>query len=34
VLDQGYRTRDIVTDGTTLVNTKQMGELIVKALQV
>jgi 3-isopropylmalate dehydrogenase len=32
VLDQGNRTRDIHTAGTTLVNTKQMGDLIVKAL--
>ena len=32
VLTQGYRTRDIHTEGTTLVNTKTMGDLIVKAL--
>jgi 3-isopropylmalate dehydrogenase len=32
VLNQGYRTRDIQSEGTTLVNTKTMGDLIVKAL--
>jgi 3-isopropylmalate dehydrogenase len=32
VLNQGYRTRDILTEGTTLVNTAKMGDLIVKAL--
>ncbi len=32
VLSQGYRTRDILTEGTTLVGTKQMGDLIVKAI--
>jgi 3-isopropylmalate dehydrogenase len=32
VLDQGFRTRDIATEGTTLVNTQKMGDLIVNAL--
>jgi len=32
VLNQGYRTRDIRSEGTTLVDTKTMGDLIVKAL--
>ncbi|MEI8095260.1 MAG: 3-isopropylmalate dehydrogenase [Spirochaetales bacterium] len=32
VLTEGYRTRDIFTDGTTLVNTARMGELITSAL--
>lgn len=32
VLNQGFRTRDIATEGTKLVNTQQMGDLIVKSL--
>ena len=32
VLDQGFRTRDIVSTGAQLVGTAQMGDLIVKAL--
>jgi len=32
VLTQGYRTRDIQTDGKTLVDTSRMGELITSAL--
>lgn len=32
VLDQGYRTADIYTDGTKKVGTAQMGEAIVAAL--
>ena len=32
VLDQGLRTPDIYTAGTTLVNTSQMGEAVAKAL--
>jgi 3-isopropylmalate dehydrogenase len=32
VLTQGYRTRDIQTDGMTLVDTSRMGELITSAL--
>lgn len=30
VLDQGFRTGDIYTDGTTLVGTKEMTEVIIK----
>ena len=29
VLKQGYRTSDIMSDGKTLVGTKEMGDLIV-----
>jgi 3-isopropylmalate dehydrogenase len=32
VLDQGYRTGDILSPGTQLVGTKEMGELVVKQL--
>ncbi len=32
VMDQGFRTRDIHTEGTTLVNTAKMGDLITAAL--
>ncbi|MBI3597009.1 MAG: 3-isopropylmalate dehydrogenase [Nitrospirae bacterium] len=32
VLDQGYRTGDILSAGTKLVGTKEMGELVVKQL--
>lgn len=33
VLDQGFRTGDIYSDGMMLVGTKEMGDLIVKALK-
>ncbi len=33
VLDQGYRTADIYTDGTTKVGTMQMGDAIIAALR-
>jgi len=35
VLDQGYRTRDIYNrrDGEKLVNTKEMGEAIVRRME-
>ncbi len=33
VLDQGYRTGDIYSEGMNLVGTKEMGDLIVKALK-
>ena len=33
VLDQGYRTADIFTEGTTRVGTAQMGEAIITALR-
>ena len=33
VLDQGYRTGDIYSEGMKLVGTKEMGDLIVKALK-
>lgn len=32
VLEQGYRTVDIMSDGCTCVGTKEMGELIAKAI--
>lgn len=32
VLDMGYRTPDIVSEGTTEVGTKQMGDLIAQAI--
>lgn len=32
VLDQGYRTADIWTEGTTLVGTKEMGDRILENL--
>ena len=32
VLDQGYRTGDIYTDGMTKVSTREMGEAVIKAL--
>ncbi len=32
VLEQGYRTKDIYTAGTTLVNTEEMGEAVLAAL--
>lgn len=34
VLDQGLRTADIYTDGTTKVSTSQMGDAVVTALNV
>ena len=33
VLDQGYRTGDIYTDGNTMVSTSEMGEAVVAALE-
>jgi len=33
VLDQGYRTQDIASDGGSVVGTNQMGDLVVAALQ-
>lgn len=33
VLDEGYRTGDIYSEGMKLVGTKEMGDLIVKALK-
>lgn len=33
VLDAGYRTGDIYSEGMTLVGTKEMGDLVVKALK-
>ncbi len=33
VLDQGYRTQDIASEGDTVVGTSKMGDLVVKALQ-
>ena len=33
VLDQGYRTRDIAGDSQKVVGTKEMGDLVVKALE-
>jgi 3-isopropylmalate dehydrogenase len=32
VLDQGYRTADIYTEGTKKVSTSEMGDAVVKAL--
>lgn len=32
VLDQGYRTQDIASEGDTVVGTKKMGDLVVEAL--
>jgi 3-isopropylmalate dehydrogenase len=32
VLDQGLRTADIYTEGTTRVSTAQMGDAVVAAL--
>ncbi|MGN0134058.1 MAG: isocitrate/isopropylmalate family dehydrogenase, partial [Anaerotignum sp.] len=33
VLDAGYRTPDIYSEGTTKVGTKEMGRLICEAIQ-
>jgi len=33
VLDQGFRTGDIYTDGTQKVGTAQMGEAVLNALK-
>ena len=33
VLDQGYRTADIYTDGTQKVSTSEMGDAVLKSLQ-
>lgn len=33
VLDDGYRTKDIYTEGMKLVGTKEMGDLVTKALK-
>jgi 3-isopropylmalate dehydrogenase len=32
VLDQGYRTGDIMSEGMTLVGCQQMGEILLKVL--
>ncbi|SMN02450.1 3-isopropylmalate dehydrogenase [uncultured Candidatus Thioglobus sp.] len=32
VLDQGYRTEDIASEGSTVVGTNKMGDLVVAAL--
>ena len=32
VLDQGFRTADIFSEGTTKVSTKEMGDAVVAAL--
>jgi 3-isopropylmalate dehydrogenase len=33
VLEQGYRTRDVYADGTTLVGTTEMGDLIAREVE-
>jgi 3-isopropylmalate dehydrogenase len=33
VLDQGYRTQDIASDGDSVVGTSKMGDLVVTALE-
>jgi 3-isopropylmalate dehydrogenase len=33
VLTEGYRTGDIMSEGCTLVGTKEMGDLIAKAIK-
>lgn len=33
ILEQGYRTLDIFSEGTTLVNTEEMGELVRQAVE-
>jgi 3-isopropylmalate dehydrogenase len=33
VLEQGYRTRDIAAAGTRGIGTREMGDMIVKALE-
>ena len=33
VLDQGYRTRDIASDGDNIVGTNEMGDRVVEALK-
>lgn len=33
VLDEGYRTKDIYSEGTKLVNTEEMGDLVIKYLK-
>jgi len=33
VLDKGYRTKDIASEGTTIVGTKEMGRLIAEELK-
>ncbi len=32
-LDQGYRTADLYSDGTTKVGCREMGDVLLKALQ-
>jgi 3-isopropylmalate dehydrogenase len=34
VLDKGFRTRDIAAAGANVVGTRQMGDLIVRELEV
>jgi len=33
VLDQGYRTRDIASDGDNIIGTNEMGDRVVEALK-
>ena len=33
VLDQGYRTRDIASDGDNIIGTNEMGDKVVEALK-
>jgi 3-isopropylmalate dehydrogenase len=32
VLDQGYRTQDIASEGNSVIGTSKMGDLVVEAL--
>jgi 3-isopropylmalate dehydrogenase len=32
-IEQGYRTYDIMSDGTTKVGTKEMGDLVVQRIK-
>ena len=32
VLEDGYRTKDIYSEGTTLVGTRKMGQLVIERL--
>jgi len=33
VLDKGYRTKDIASDGDIVVGTEQMGDLVIEELE-
>jgi 3-isopropylmalate dehydrogenase len=33
VLDKGYRTKDIASDGGKVVGTEQMGDLVIEELE-